>query len=94
MLKIYKMAHIIVMYRVIYQPDSEQELSQGKINGNLLNLTSPRGITDVINGKGDSAGHKTVDKYIDYLCRAFAFYKVRRYDICRKKYLVSTEWLL
>ena len=31
--------------------------------------------------------NKTVGKYITYLCRAFAFYRIRRYDIKGKKYL-------
>jgi len=58
---------------------------------NASNLTSPRKITDEINSKGDAIDHKTTGKYIDYLCRAFAFYKIRRYDIQGKKYLASTE---
>lgn len=61
------------------------------LTDNISNLTSPRKLTEAIKGKGDTADHKTVDKYINYLCRAFAFYKVRRYDIQRKKYLASTE---
>ncbi len=61
------------------------------LTDNISNLTSPRKLTKAINGRGDSADHKTVNKYINYLCRAFAFYKVRRYDIQGKKYLASTE---
>lgn len=34
--------------------------------------------------------NKTVDKYIEYLYHAFAFYKVRRYDIKGEK-LLSTQ---
>ena len=58
---------------------------------NVSNLTTARKLTEAINNKGDKVDHKTVDKYINYLCRAFAFYKVRRYDIQGKKYLASTE---
>lgn len=61
------------------------------LTDNISNLTSPRKLTEAIKGKGDTADHKTVDKYINYLCRTFAFYKVRRYDIQGKKYLASTE---
>lgn len=58
---------------------------------NISNLTTARKLTDAINNRGDKADHKTVDKYIGYLCKAFAFYKIRRYDIQGKKYLASTE---
>jgi len=61
------------------------------LTDNIANLTSSSKLTDEINGKGDKADHKTVDKYIDYLCKAFAFYKVKRYDIQGKKYLATTE---
>lgn len=61
------------------------------LTDNISNLTSPRKLTNAISGRGDSVDHKTVDKYISYLCRAFAFYKVKRYDIQGKKYLASTE---
>ena len=33
----------------------------------------------------------TVSAYMQYLCNAFAFYKVRRYDIKGKKYLSSND---
>ena len=34
---------------------------------------------------------RTVSTYIKYLCNAFAFYKVRRYDIQGKRYLASND---
>lgn len=58
---------------------------------NISNLTSPRRLTEYINRTGETVDHKTVGKYIDYICKSFAFYKVRRYDIQGKKYLSSTE---
>lgn len=58
---------------------------------NISNLTTARKLTEAINSRGEKADHKTVDKYIDYLCKAFAFYRVKRYDIQGKKYLASTE---
>lgn len=33
----------------------------------------------------------TISSYIQYLCNAFAFYKIRRYDIHGKKYLSSND---
>ena len=35
--------------------------------------------------------HKTVGKYMDALCKAFAFYRIRRYDIKGKRYLRSED---
>ena len=58
---------------------------------NISNLTTARKLTEAINSRGEKVDHKTVDKYIGYLCKAFAFYRVKRYDIQGKKYLASTE---
>ncbi len=58
---------------------------------NISNLTSARSITDTFNSHKDKINHKTVGTYMQYLCNAFAFYKVRRYDIKGKKYLSSNE---
>ena len=37
------------------------------------------------------ASNKTIAEYVKYLCEAYAFYKVRRYDIKGKRYLTSTD---
>ncbi len=58
---------------------------------NISNLTSARSLTDTFNNNKDKINHKTVGSYMQYLCNAFAFYKVRRYDIKGKKYLSSNE---
>ena len=58
---------------------------------NISNLTSARRISDTFNGNKDKINHKTVGSYMQYLCNAFAFYKIRRYDIKGKKYLSSSE---
>lgn len=58
---------------------------------NIGNVTSIRTITDTLASNHLNADHKTVGKYIDYLCKAFAFYKIRRYDIKGKKYLRSED---
>ncbi len=57
---------------------------------NISNLTSARTIADTFNSNKDKINHKTIGSYIQYLCNAFAFYKVPRYDIKGKKYLSST----
>ena len=58
---------------------------------NISNLTSARGITNTFNNHNDKINHKTIGMYIQYLCNAFAFYKVKRYDIKGKKYLSTNE---
>ena len=58
---------------------------------NISNLTSSRSITNTFNGNKNVINHKTVGAYMQYLCSAFAFYKVRRYDVKGKKYLSSNE---
>ena len=58
---------------------------------NVSNITSTRGVASALEADGSKANHRTVGAYIGYLCDAFAFYKVRRYDIRGKKYLASGE---
>jgi len=58
---------------------------------NVANLSSIRQIADTMTKNNDRINHKTVGKYLEYLCNAFAFYKVRRYDIRGKKYLASSD---
>lgn len=58
---------------------------------NISNLTSARGITNTFNNHNDKINHKTIGMYIQYLCNAFTFYKVKRYDIKGKKYLSTNE---
>lgn len=57
---------------------------------NISNLTSSNNITNVLNSNNVSITDKTIINYIKYLCNAFAFYKVARYDIRGKK-LLSTQ---
>lgn len=58
---------------------------------NISNLTSARNISDTLVSNKDKINHKTVGAYMQYLCNAFAFYKIRRYDIQGKKYLSSNN---
>ena len=58
---------------------------------NIARITSYRNITDTLNYNKLNTNDKTVGAYIKYLCEAFAFYKVRRYDIQGKRYLSSQD---
>ena len=58
---------------------------------NIGSEISVRSITDSLSGNKTKADHKTIGKYVEYLCKAFAFYRVRRYDIKGKKYLRSAD---
>ena len=58
---------------------------------NISNRTSLRSISNSLNNINLETNHKTVGNYIQYWCEAFAFYKISRYDIKRKKYLNSDE---
>ena len=58
---------------------------------NISNLSSARNITNTLSGIKEKVNHVTVSSYIQYLCNAFAFYRIRRYDIKGKKYLSSND---
>ncbi len=58
---------------------------------NISNLTSPNKVSQLLNANDVSTSHVTVGKYIRYLCNAFVFYDVKRYDIRGRKYLESSE---
>ena len=58
---------------------------------NISNLTSTTNITNTLKLAKEKVNHNTINSYMQYLCNAFAFYKVRRYDIKGKKYLSSND---
>ncbi len=58
---------------------------------NIGNITSIRNIANTLMSNKISANDKTVGTYIDYLCKAFAFYRIRRYDIAGKRYLTNDD---
>jgi len=58
---------------------------------NASKPTSTRNITNTLVSNKIEASNKTIAEYVKYLCEAYAFYKVRRYDIKGKRYLTSTD---
>ena len=58
---------------------------------NISNPSSARNITGTLSGAMEKIHHTTVGSYMQYLCNAFAFYKIRRYDIKGKKYLSTND---
>ena len=58
---------------------------------NVSNLTSPNKVSQLLTASNTQTNHVTVGKYIRYLCNAFVFYDIKRYDIRGRKYLESSE---
>lgn len=58
---------------------------------NISNLTSLNKVSQLLTENKTTTNHVTVGRYIKYLCNPLFFYDIKRYDICRKKYLESSE---
>ena len=58
---------------------------------NISNQTSTRSVAAAFTREQVKTNDRTISTYIKYLCNAFAFYKVRRYDIQGKRYLSSND---
>lgn len=73
----------------------KNELLLNKLNDfmldNISSEVSVRKIADTLTSNQEKTNDKTIGSYLNYLCNAFAFYKVRRYDIRVKKYLASQD---
>lgn len=61
------------------------------LSDNISNLTSSRSIVNAFAFGQVKTNDRSISTYIKYLCNAFAFYKVRRYDIQGKRYLSSND---
>ena len=58
---------------------------------NISNLISTRSVVKAFASGQIKTNDRTISTYLKYLCNAFAFYRVRRYDIQGKRYLSSND---
>ena len=58
---------------------------------NISNVISANKMANTLESNNIKTNDKTVGTYIGYLCNAFGFYRIRRYDIRGKKYLASND---
>lgn len=54
---------------------------------NIGNLNSSKRIADTLTSSGAKTNSHTVDTYLQYLCEAYMFYPIRRYDIKGNEFL-------
>ena len=57
----------------------------------LQSVSSDDKISDILKAHDVATNHVTIGKYIKYLCTAFVFYDIKRYDIRGKKYLETSD---
>lgn len=58
---------------------------------NISSEVSTRSLADTLTSYKEKTNDKSIGSYLQYLTNAYAFYKVRRYDIRGKKYLASQD---
>jgi len=58
---------------------------------NICNPTSANNISNILSGQNIKTNHVTIGNYVKYLCDAYLFYGIKRYDIRGKSILNSFE---
>lgn len=93
--------YVAEVYKTIITRDIEQkyhlkypmtlEAVSDFLTDNISRLTSIRKITGALVSNHVKTNDKTIGNYVKYLCEAYAFYRVRRFDIKGKLYLSSID---
>lgn len=83
------MRDIVQKYKIRNMPLLERITDY--LMDNVSNIVSANKMADVLTANKMKTNDKTVGTYLNYLCNAFGFYKIRRYDVRGKKYLASNE---
>ena len=85
----------LIIHDIVQKYKIKNEVLLNKLNDfmldNISSEVSVRKIADTLTSNQEKTNDKTIGSYLNYLCNAFAFYKVRRYDIRGKKYLASQD---
>lgn len=86
---------VVILKDIIKRNGVSDEAIMNKIVSflmdNISNLTTSNKIANYLTSQGLKIDHKTVDNYLEYLCRAFVFYKVKRYNIKGQTYLQTND---
>ena len=86
---------VVILKDIIKRNAVSNEATMNKIVSflmdNISNLTTSNRIANYLTSQGLKIDHKTVDNYLKYLCKAFVFYKVKRYDIKGQTYLQTND---
>ena len=87
--------YTLITRDIVQKYKIKNEVLLNKLNDfildNISSEVSVRKIADTLTSNQEKTNDKTIGSYLNYLCNAFAFYKVRRYDIRGKKYLASQD---
>jgi predicted AAA+ superfamily ATPase len=97
--KIYE--YLEALYATIIEKDITQryKINDKRAFGNVAKFVaanigsqiSPNSISKALKADNQSAHRETVERFIEYLCESFVFYKVNRFDIKGKKQLATQE---
>lgn len=80
---------IVTKYRI--ENEDLLRMISSFLMDNVGSETSIRNVANKLTSSTYKTNDKTVGAYMDYLCKSFLFYPIKRYDIKGKKYLESDK---